>query len=141
MEIEEGLVAHLAAQPELVDLIGDRLFVKTYPPGTELPAVVFTRVSSLPSRVQEREAKTHRTRFQFDVFARDREDGATGDAQAKAVARQLQAALDDFTGMMGSVEVPRVFLEENRDVPEDEEIDGGSRVARVLLEFTVWHRD
>jgi hypothetical protein len=95
MTIEEALYSYLSTYAGLVALIGTRIYQVRLPQTPTLPAVTYMRVSAPRLQAFDGTAKTT-ARFQLSAWA-------TSYAGAKAVAAQLVAALDSYSGTMGGV--------------------------------------
>ena len=90
---EAGLVALLNATPGLTAIVGNRIYPAKLPDETEAyPAVTYQVVSGLSEWALDR-SKFDEKRVQFDVWA-----NLYGDC--KAVAKQLEYALDGFDGTL-----------------------------------------
>lgn len=96
MTLDEAQYAYLSTYPDLVTLIGTRLYPDTLPQEPTLPAVVYERVSTPRLSQHTGVVAGGQVRMQYTVFALTR-------ASARAIAAQLVAALDGYRGTMGGV--------------------------------------
>lgn len=127
--IEEALFTRLSGFGGLTALVGTRVFPLKLPPGTALPAVSFQLVDAQRDRLGGQDGSDRETRFQFDSWAGTYES-------AKAVAAQVVAALDRWSGTVAGVVVTASFIDDERDTFEEQVQDG---IPRVLTEATIWH--
>lgn len=131
MRLEQALYNRLSTYSALTALVGDRINPVRLPQGTAYPAVSYFRVSRPTRRTFGGNTAIASPRFQFDCWAKRYTD-------AKAVADQLIAALNNFSGTMGGtggVEVQDIELMNEMD---DDFLDTAD-LYHVVLEFTVWH--
>ncbi len=128
-EIEEALVAHLLAQPGLTALIGNRLYPDLLEDDTSLPAVVYLNVSDTKDHTLAGQLDLESPVIQFTAYAETK-------AQAKAVSRQIKAALQDFAGTLSGVPVQFIKLL-NELSSSSTTADGMVRVFTTDLEFEV----
>ena len=112
--LEVGLYAFLAADSGLSALVGTRIYPLLLPQEPTLPAVVYQRISTNPLG-HSNDGPDHlvRVRMQFRCHA------ATLLA-AKGVADAVRAALDGYSGTMGTVDVKGVFRVDEGDDDEPE---------------------
>ncbi|MEW5921568.1 MAG: DUF3168 domain-containing protein [Bacillota bacterium] len=132
MVIEEALYAYLSSHVGLTALVGSRIYPLVMPQGTTLPAVTFSKVSGPRVHAMQHDAGLAYPRFQVSCW------GSTY-KQAKEVAAQVRAALQDFKGTMGGpggAEVSGVFLEDETDLYEP-----NTQIYHVALDFIIWHNE
>ncbi len=121
MRIEAAIASYLASQPDLVQLIGDRIYPVKLPQDPAMPAVTYQRISTVPVKTLDGPNPAHqRVRLQFSCWGEDVPGRASGYASAKAVAAQIRKGLQDHRGSMGGIEVLYIDVEGERDLYEDE---------------------
>jgi hypothetical protein len=128
MRLEQALFNHLSTHAGLMAVVGDRIYPYKRPQGCAFPAVTYRRVSG--ARVRTFGGSTGKPRIQVDCCGKSYAD-------AKAVADQVIAALEGFTGLLGGpggVPVSGIQLDNELD---DDEPDAG--VYTTILDFFVWH--
>jgi hypothetical protein len=109
--IETGLVSHLLADAPLMAVIERRLYPLVLPQDAAVPAVTYQRVST-PRTLTLKGGGTTAPRFQFSAWAMTY-------SQAKQVGELLKAALDCYTGPMGTHKVA-AFMAGYRDTYDDD---------------------
>jgi len=127
--IEDALYSRLSGFAGLTALVGTRIYPLKLEPGAALPAVSFQLIDAERDRLSGQDGVDHAARFQLDSWADTYES-------AKAVAAQVVAALDRWSGTVAGVVVNTSFIDSERDTFEEQVADG---VPRVLTEATVWH--
>lgn len=134
--IELAIVARLTGWPDLKAMIGDRVYPLRAPQNATAPFIIYQRVTGPRLRSLLGGSGMANPRMQIDSY------GLTY-AQAKAVAKQVRLALDNFRGTVPlsdgqSVKVGAASLETDRDL-----IDGNMdpELFRVLQEYSFWHEE
>ena len=127
--LAEALFAYLKDVSGLNALVGTRIYPLVLPQNPVLPAITYTRVSNPKQRLLARgAADTFRPRIQFDCWAITYKS-------AQLVASQLQAALQDYAGIMGGV----VVLDADVDTGQDAQ-DPDSREPHVQVDVIMMHQ-
>lgn len=129
MSLEAGLHAFLLADPAVAALIDTRLTPLILPQDPAYPAATYQRISASRLRSVDGPAGRGKPRLQLDCW------GATY-AQAKALAAAAGRALDGYKGLMGSVQVDAVSLDNEQDVHEEE-----PEVYRVIQDYLISHQE
>lgn len=134
--IEQAFFARLAADATIVALIGDGaspesicLYPARTPQEPAFPCVIYRRISAVREQDFDGPAGFCRARFQFDILS---EDYATG----RAVADALRLSLDGFTGMMGTVPVYGIELENEQEQAEDK-----PDLYRTIMDFVITYKE
>jgi len=96
-------MAYLLGRTALTALVGTRIQFDEEPQGSALPAIVILDVSDVKHRDLLGQTKLEQPTRQFSVLAYTK-------SAAKAVARQLKAALSDYHGTLSGVVVQRMAL-------------------------------
>lgn len=130
--IAEGLFYYLSQNGGVSAIVAARIFPLVIPQATAAtllrqPCLVYTR---LEVRRQQKFCGTDglvRSEFQLDCYA-------TTYAGSQNLAAATRAALIDFRGVMGSVDVRTTFLDSEHDLVEP---DPG--LYRVVQRFILWH--
>lgn len=126
-EIEEVIVTKFTAHVGLDALIDGRIYPNQLPQRPTLPAVVYTRISTLFNPTRD-SSRLERPRFQFDAWA------ATF-GEARSVAQQLRAALPTLR-QASNPRVDAVLLENDQDILEAE-----PGRYRAVVEAYIWHEE
>lgn len=130
MFIEEAIYSYLSGHAGLTALVSNRIYPLVMPQNTILPAVTFSKVSGPRVHAMQKDTGMAYPRFQVSCW------GSTY-KQAKEVAAQVRAALQDYKGTMGGaggVVVGGVFIQDENDLYEP-----GTQVYHVALDFIIWH--
>jgi hypothetical protein len=131
VEIEEGITLYLLSYDGITALIKRRFFYEEMPQGTPLPAVVCIKISDIKEHTLTAQSNLERPIFQFSVFAKTK-------AEARVVANRLKAALCDYQGCMGGIEVQKIELQ--TELSGLEKMTGGaSKVYFDDLEFQFFY--
>jgi hypothetical protein len=129
MNIEAALRSHLAGYATLAAVVGSRVYPVQLPDGVTLPAVSYTRISTVPSQHRSsRLAQYSRPRFQVDGWA------ATY-GEAVQLRYLLRAAMADFE-RDSNPRVDVALLAGDRDVVE---ADAGR--FRASLDYMISHSE
>jgi hypothetical protein len=109
MAIEADLGTYL----ETVPLAGGRVHAMKLPQDPTLPALVFIRVSTMPTYSHSGFSNFTEARFQISCWA------ATYMA-ARQLAAQVRTALDGYSGAMGTTQIGHCLCASDRDIYEPE---------------------
>jgi hypothetical protein len=126
-ELEAVLTTYLLAHPGLSALIARRFFYDELPQGTALPAVVCIKISDNKIHTFDGQNALERPMIQFTALAYKK-------IEARAVANQLKAALCDYQGTMGGIEIQKIELD--NEISSMQKIDQ-DKVYFEDLEFEI----
>ena len=133
--IEEGLVVFLKAHAGLAALVGVRIKPDFLPQKSDLPCLTYQRISTprVITHDTTGSAGTAYPRIQFDAYAITRKG-------AKAIVDQLRAALQGYTGSMGTS--PNTVTVQAAIV-DDEEITREPETGffRGRSDYLIWHQE
>ncbi len=129
--IEDGLHSHLAADAGVSALVAARIYPLWAPQKPTAPYVVYSRINTERLHHLSGSSALANPHFQFDVFAETFADMV-------AVAAALRAALDNYSGGMGSpvLTVGSVMVVDERDTFEPD-----TGLYHDQLDFSIWHDD
>jgi len=133
MTIEAALYSYLSTHSGLSSLISTRIYPMQVAQGATMPAVCYQLVDDIPVHSGGADVIVHAARFQFSCWG----GGTSGYTSACAVAAQVKAALQDYSGTMGGtggVVVQRSFLEMTTDLFDETLVRCGRAV-----DFIIWH--
>lgn len=130
--MEEALTNHLLAQAGLVALVGNRITWVRRPQGSALPAVVLHVISRTPGYTMVGPVNATPQRIQTDCWGKTYAD-------AKAVARQVTAALSGASMTVGGVAFLGSFKEGERDAFDQGA--AGEALKGVNMDFIIWTRE
>jgi hypothetical protein len=131
MQIEIALLTFLSAQTSLMGLVQNRItYVQANASWTGAsPYLVFQKVSSIRESTHDGSTHLAHSRFQFSIFA-----AKYGDI--KPVAAALQAILEGYAGLMGSVNIQACFYENEVDLDP-----GDMGLYGVACDYIIWHEE
>ena len=130
MTIEAALYSYLSTYSGLTALTGTRIYPIMIAQEAVMPAVAYQLVDDLPVHSGGADLIVHAARFQFSCYG-------TSYLNACAVAAQIKAALQDYSGTMGGaggVTVQRSFLEMTTDLYDED-----MRRCGRACDFIIWH--
>lgn len=126
--IEKALFAKLSGTTSITNIVGSRIFPVFLPEKTQLPALVYLRLST------DGAALTHSgtsnivsTTFEVGCYSKDV-------VQAKTLAKTIRAALKGFSGSAAGIVIHRTEVENEFD---DYDFDTG--LFTVPVEITLTH--
>lgn len=132
MAMEEDLVARLAAATAISAIQGNRASWFERPRSGGLPATVLTKVSPGRDYLLEGAADgLDGPRVQFDFYAET-------DPAAAALARATLAEMEQPATAGGTIFHAATLESELWLPPED--MDGGGKAYRVMMEFQIYHQ-
>ena len=125
MELAPTLHRRLAAQTQLTDSVGDRIFPVVRDPDTGLPCLVYSIGSGRPEgETMSGDAPLQRVHVQIDILTEKYDDGWTLFQELRNTLERWSAAADG---------VQDTFLESYFDLYDD-----ATRIFRVVSEWRVW---
>ena len=135
MSLETDLVDYLAADTDVSDLMGARIYDADAPTDADLPYLTIQRISTTHEHHQEAAAGLAIATIQTDVWASSQAHRETG-------AEAVRGALDVLHHTtMGSTDVSLVSLEGpsyTYDPPPDASETGG---FRARIDATIWYAE
>lgn len=129
MEIEEALLAYLFTKTALTNLVAQRIHLDELPQSREFPAITIDNISDVKEHTLTGIMALESPTYQFTCFATTR-------SVAKAVAKQVKAALSDYQGTISGLVVQYVQLI-NELSRKESTPDGTIKTYTTLLEFEV----
>lgn len=132
MDIEAAFTAYLLARTGLTAIVGNRIYPDETPQGVDLArqtAVVYSQ-SGADEKIHTHAGQNalEQPAYQFTAYAPTR-------PQVKAISAQLKAALCDYSGTMGGLEVQYIRLD--TELYDTEHPGDGITVSVCVLEFTI----
>ena len=113
MSLATDLVAYILADAGIAAEIGDKIYPRRAPKSASGKYAVYNRVSAINGHELIGKAlDCTGAIYQFDFWADE-----PGDVEA--VAEAFRAAFDGLRGLVGSTEIRRVWLQDERDDLED----------------------
>jgi hypothetical protein len=131
MNLREGVVAHLKADPGVAALVGPRVYHETKPQSPTYPAICYAKSSVERYMTLAGPSSLVKARVAVEVWARTSADMiAVGDA--------VKDALDGVTGSLGGLSIQFCEYDSEADLSEFE----GDRADRHLsLEFVITYNE
>jgi hypothetical protein len=124
--IDGSLFARLSGYAGLAALVGIRVYPAPIPQNATYPLCTYQEISRVPIHVMGATLSVAHIRYQVDSWA------ATL-ATAKAVAAQVELALDNYAGTSDSVVIKNTFLE----VGQSMDYDPTEGMHRYMQEFVM----
>lgn len=132
MAMETMIIQRLLDTAAVTSLVGSRVEPGALPQGSELPALVFNKISGAPIYDDKGEAGLAESRVQIDCWA-------TTYTGAIALAAAVQDSLSAFFGVSDGTESLYITLDVERDLRE-----GGTNASeyryRRSMDFIVLNR-
>ena len=132
MEIEEALTAYLLAHTGLAALVGTKIYWHEAPQGTALPFVIGQNVSDVKNPIHGGISTLENPNHQFTAYAATKKS-------AKAIAKQIKAALLGYSGTLSGVQIHNIQLLNELSTLE-KSADGTTKVYATDLEFQVFYK-
>jgi hypothetical protein len=127
--IEEALTTYILAQAGITALISRRFGFDEMPLGTELPYLTAGCISNVLTHTHQGQNAGESPIYQITAYAATRKT-------ARSLAEAVKAALCDFSGTMGGLEVAYITL--LNDLPDTlSNSDGTVKIHAVALEFQI----
>lgn len=133
-DIKAALYAYLSADPQLVSLVGDRIYANWAAPETPEPYVIISRIDDF-NFAPHQGGRTEATQstIQLDIWA-------LYSLAVENVVTRLKQLLDGFqTQLMDTVWVYSTRLTSVFDGPLSPNDGSQAATARSTMSFEVWH--
>lgn len=130
--IDTALVKRLEDYAGLDALISKRIYSAPIPQNAIYPLLTYQEISRVPIHVMGGTAGIVHVRYQLDSWAQ----GNYGLETAKAVAAQVEAALDNYAGTSDTIVILNCFLESGISM----EYSDAEGVHRYMQEFVIEYR-
>jgi hypothetical protein len=127
-DVKGSIKARLDAHAGLSALVSTRNWYAKAPQLPTFPFTVYMQISGVPYHAMGADLTNKSPRIQVTAY------GSTPDSVI-AVAEQVKAALQDYSGTSGGVAITRCMLENETDLPYEFE----AKAYGIALEFTVHH--
>lgn len=136
--IGKAIQARLAAHAGTAALVVDRIYPMRLPQPTTFPAIRYQVIGAPRTHVMgatpDASIEVH-SRVQVDCYA------VTYNG-ARSLAEQVRLALSRWSGTAGGVTVEVLFLDDARDLDEQEFVHGDEMgVYRVMMDFMAHYQD
>lgn len=134
MELGEALYSQLSGTSDLTALVSMRIYPGVAAQCASLPYIIFSQVSNAAHHAMSNDPNIQSPRWQISTWA----ETYSG---VRAIAKQVKAALQDYTGTMGGsggVEVQRVFFENEIDYT-DLDPETKAITHSVAQDYIIWH--
>ena len=135
MTVEQGLVAHLLADATVSGIVGNAVHPGKIPQGAGLPAIVYSRTSSIRENTLDGPSELVKVRMRVDCWHTTYPD-------AKALATAVRVALNGVglasPRLLGAEPVQMVTLDSDADVGETQ---GDEHEHRVAQDWTIIHTE
>lgn len=128
MNVGSALYGVLSVHVGLNALVSRRIYPCALPRSVDKSSVVYTQLYIKPIHAGGADIKVQAVTFQINSWA----DSYTN---ARAIATQVEAALRDYTGTSENVVIQRIFMEDERDLYENEDREWFG----VSQDYVVWH--
>ena len=134
--IEQALRQFIVDDPAISALIGTRFYSMTVPQKAQTPYGRYQRVSS--PRVSSHDGPTGLAHPRFQIDWVTTSEAVSVDAYGKVVEIAIVArrVLDGFRGMMNTVRVHLIALEDERDL-----FDSDSKLTGRSQDYVIWHQE
>ena len=126
--IDSALYTRLSGHAGLKALVSARIYPPPAPQSSAYPLVTYQEIDRVSPHVMRGTAGVTHIRYQVDSWAETL-------AGAKAVAAQVRAALDNWSGTSDGVVVKNCFLDSGQSSPYDEAEGAHRYIQDYLLEF------
>jgi hypothetical protein len=127
--LEQGLVAHLQSDAGVSALVETRIYPLVVPQDATLPALAYQRISGPRDHAHDGPTGLARARVQLTYVA-------STYAAAKELAEAARAALDGFSGTMGTVSVDSCSLDNEVDTWADR-----FNAPVVRHDYMLWYQE
>ena len=126
--IDSALFSRLSGHAGLKALVSSRIYRPPAPQNAAYPLVTYQEIDRQPIHVMGGTAGVVHIRYQIDCWAETL-------AAAKAVAAQVEAALDNYSGTSDGVVIRNSFLDSGQSSPYDDSEGLHRYIQDFLIEY------
>ena len=126
--IDSALFSRLSGHAGLKALVSSRIYPPPAPQNAAYPLVTYQEIDRQPIHVMGGTAGVVHIRCQIDCWAETL-------AAAKAVAAQVAAALDNYSGTSDGIVIKNSFLESGQSSPYDDSEGLHRYIQDFLIEY------
>lgn len=130
MEIYEGIRIHLANDPTIGSMVGNKIRPLRADPDDQAPYVVYQRIVTTEEHSHSGATGIQRPRFQIACIG-------SNYVQARQLASAVRSRINGFAGQMGGIGGIQVGFAKVDNEVEDFEFD--TDLVRVLVDVTISH--
>ena len=133
MELGEALYSKLSGTTDLTALVSTRIYPRVAPQNAAFPYVIFFQVSNPGMHAMGNDPNIQAPRWQVSSWA-------DSYSSVRSVAKQVKAALKDYTGTMGGssgIEVQRIFYENEVDMV-DIDPETNEPIYHIAQDYIIW---
>ena len=130
MSVGAAIYDRLSNYAGLSSLVSTRIYPVLAPQGAILPYVIYERISGTRIRALASDTDLASPRYQFTSFSDDYDE-------AYSVSEQVRAALQRYTGTVGS---PGVDIVDCTIETETDLYDTLTQLHQHFFDFMIWHR-
>jgi hypothetical protein len=124
--IDSALFSRLSGHAGLKALVSTRVYPPPAPQNAAYPLVTYQEIDRVSPHVMGKTAGVTHVRYQIDSWA-------TTLSGAKAVAAQVEAALDNYAGTSSGIAIKNAFLDTGQSSPYDD----GEGAHRYIQDFII----
>ncbi len=130
--METGIFTYLQTIGAITAIVGTRIHPDTMPQGSELPVIVYSRLSG--GRVQVMGGISGLAHPVFQITS-----WATTYLAAKNLAEIVRVNFDAVSGAIGGVTVRACIMEDDGDITETSPDIKARRMYGVRQDYEIWH--
>lgn len=130
--IEEAVYTILTGDGPVNSLISNRIFPKILPQKESVPALTYQQITGKHDYTMDGKDDLKETRLQINCWAGKY-------SQTKQLTITVEDALDDFSGIVGTIKIQTVQLENTGDMPDVSSLKGIKRYGK-RLDFKIWYK-
>lgn len=123
--IETDLVGYIKG----LAVVGERIYPHLKPQKTDLPVVVYHRISTARRLTHSGPVGKVKARFQIDIIAETFEE-------TRRIGTVIRQALHGYRGYMGTTFIGLSALDNEIDLPDAE-----TRLFRKVMDFLIWYEE
>lgn len=132
--IESAIASILLADSDIVGVVADRVNPNYVPQSDDVPAISYTQISGIRDSDLDAPIELVNSRWQINCWA-ETSDGA------RDLATLVRIAFGGFSGVVNTVKISFVELENEGDIPEIRPGTGQLTRYGKRLDFRIWFDD
>lgn len=134
MDIFQVVNQYISTRPEIVKVVGSKIYPINMPQNCILPAVVYSPILAKYDSALQGDTGYARQSIQFNCHA-------TTFKQARQISRMIKTALQDYHGDMFGMDIQAVFIKSDFQLDSNTSLKFDTGEVVAVIEFEIHYNE